>query len=242
MSTGGTTPGGMAPSCLKAWTEEGDVSFKYGIPWGAVRKAGLHYGGVLKAIIKLTLGGITYNIGKQSKEGLVVVANNYKGVSFFLPDNKPMALDLSDDPSNIYDYLVMVAETEYGTVAAWDHFAQFIGDTIGALIGDVEPEVQAQLNSLPYTLNYVNSTDETTALNGSGNFAGVSSFSDFIRVLYSGLDEASVNSAKATPLSTYTMPDGSVGVTFSIIVTIPETEDSPAETQTMGYVMYIGVK
>lgn len=169
-----------------AWNADGDVPVKYSIPWGAVRHAAMRYKSAALAITKLTLGGITYNIGKQATEGLVVVGPGYSSVTFFLPDNREPVEPDNEDGSKISvaDWLEMLSTTDYSEIPAWDYFAKFVTETVKSLASGSD----ADITDLEFSLR-TNPENSETVLYGHGDFSAVSTMRELFTVLYESLDD-----------------------------------------------------
>lgn len=212
----------------KSWNADGTIPVKYGIPWGAVRKAALHYLDVAKVITKLTLGGITYNIGKQATEGLVVVGQNYSSVAFFLPDDKEAMTETDGSTMSIYDYLAKLGTTDYSVVAAWDYFAKFVGETAASLLSNSNLDVSLLSYSFEQTSDSTN-----ISLNGDADFTIVKSAQDFFYAIYNNLDAESQYNAQNSMLSEWMDIDGTVKCTFYIKL---------GESNAMSFPLYIGRK
>lgn len=211
-----------------AWNADGDVPVKYNIPWGAIRKAVLHYKDEIRKVVKITLGGIVFDIGKQATEGLVVVGNGYSSVTFFLPDDKEAMTESDGASMSIYDYLEMLGTTDYSVVTAWDYFARFVGDTVRSLIENSDAEIPAVQYSF---MSSVSDQTGTVSLPGSADFSQVTTAQQFFDTIRTGLQNPT--NAQASPLSYWMEEDGAVAALFSITAS--------ADNQ-MQFLLYIGRK
>lgn len=213
-----------------AWNADGDIPVKYNIPFGAVRKAALHCLGSVRKVMKITLGGIVFDIGKQATEGLVVVGNGYSSVTFFLPDGKAAMTEKDGGSKSVYDYLEMLSTTDYSVVTAWDYFARFVGDTVRSVAENSDTEI----GPLSYSLYRNASTNETyRELFGTADFSSVTTAREFFGVLLGGLDAASLAGAKSSPLYEWMEGDGAVAILLKLTL----TEDNKPT-----FPMYIGRK
>lgn len=213
-----------------AWNADGEVPLQYSIPWGAVRKGALHYLGNVLKVAKITLGGIVFDIGKQSTEGLVVVGNGYSSVTFFLPDDKAPMTEADGAAMSIYDYLEMLGTTDYSVITAWDYFAAFVGETVRNLASNSETEI----GPLSYSLyKNVSTGGDYAELFGTADFTTVNTAKDFFNVLTVNLDEESKTAGANSPLSVWMEADGAVAICLQITL----SEDNQA-----AYPMYIGRK
>lgn len=234
----------MSSAVYKAWSKDGVRDMTYGIPWGAVRKLGLHYQDVLLAVTKLTLNGVVYNIQKQSKEGLVIVGNAYESVSFVLPDYRDQISEDEITTLSIYDYLFKLGDTEYSVIPAWDYFASFVAEVLSGMVeqadSDSDPESEAILGvtAMPYMLQAGTDGQSQTRLSGIADFTTINTAKDFFHTLRENLDSDSVALGQTIPVSSAVCEDGSVLI--SLIFDLGENEDGSSVM--LDFPMYIGVK
>ena len=211
-----------------AWNADGDVPVKYNIPWGAIRKAALHYKDEIRKVVKITLGGIVFDIGKQATEGLVVVGNGYSSVTFFLPDDREAMTEENGASMSIYDYLEMLGTTDYSVIPAWDYFAKFVGDTVRSLIENSDAEIPVVQYSF---MSYVSDQTGAVSLPGSADFSQVTTAQQFFDTIRIGLQNPT--NAQASSLSYWMEKDGAVAALFSI---------TASADNTMQFLLYIGRK
>jgi hypothetical protein len=197
-----------------AYDANGDVPLKYSIPWGAVRKAWLKYKDIIHVVTKITLSGVTYNIGKQAKEGLVVIGNKYNTVTFFLPDDRQPMTAEDGAAMSIYDWLEKVGKTDYSVITAWDHFAIFVGDTLRNMAESSETEIPTEIG---YTFQRKKDNVVDTPLSGVWDFRTVTTAQEFFLGILSGLDSNSVAMAKESTLAEWLVEDGTVSAEFSVM-------------------------
>lgn len=194
-----------------AYDSNGDVPVLHRIPWGAIRKASL-VANTIRTLAKITLNGITYDIGKQATEGLVVMGEGYSSVTFFLPDDRESVADTAE-VLNIAQYLGLVlGDGTYAEIPAWDYFAAFVGNTLSDLAGNSDLD----LTAIPYGLTMNTDNAERVFLAGTGDFSGISTAKDFFYRLYAYLDEDSLTVAKNSPLTDWIEEDGAVALIFGI--------------------------
>jgi len=210
-----------------AYNADGNVPVKYNVPWGAVRKAALQYLGNTLKVVKLTLGGIVFDIGKQATEGLVVLGNGYSTVTFFLPDDREVMTETDGASMSICDYLTMLGATDYSVIAAWDYFADFVGSQVRNLASNSETEI----GPLSYSLYKNIGGSQATELFGTADFSAVTTARDFFRVLAENLDAASTATGNGSPLSEWMETDGAVAILLRI------TLDG---SNSLSFPMYIG--
>lgn len=174
----------------KAWNTDGDVlTTDSGIPLGAVRKAFFHHKDTIKAVTKLIINSTVYDIDKQSKEGMVVVGYNYKDVTFFLPEDRAEMTASDGKTMSIYDYLAKLATTTYSEIAAWDHFANTIGEMVRSLL---EQNDIPTGTTFPYT--FAQNKTDGLSYSGSAVFDTVTTAKEFFNSLYTSIDASAADS------------------------------------------------
>lgn len=201
-----------------AYDAFGTVPKKYNIPWGAVREAWLKYKDIIHVVTKITLSGVTYNIGKQAKEGLVVIGDKYSTVTFFLPDDRQPMTAEDGAAMTLHDWLEKVGKTDYSAVTAWDYFALFVGDTIRDMAESSETEIPTEVS---YIFRQVASNvpygETGISLSGIYDFGTVTTAREFFLGILSGLDESSAAAAQESALSKWMADDGAISAEFRII-------------------------
>lgn len=203
-----------------AWNNDGTVPVTNNIPLGAVRNAVFKYGDIVRNLVKFTLNGITYDIQKQSMEGLVVVGSSYSSVTFFLPDSREPLTEEDFSNMTLMDYLKDMAETDYCEIKAWDYFAQYVATMASSILGE-----NAATTPFPYSITL----DNLESYGGEAYFATLSSMRDFFNAIYTTVDAA----AESCPLANGNVGDGSV----SMVLTLMPDSENPVSMP-----LYIGRK
>lgn len=193
-----------------AWNTDGDVTVKNEVPWGAVRKALLHYKGATRALAKIIVAGVAYNIGQQATEGLVVVGNGYSCVTFFLPDSREPMRARDGATMSILDYLTMLGQSEYAEIRAWDYFAQFVNETLSDFAQETSLLSEAAGTTVPYSISPAVGSE--VAFSGTGAFTEVTTAKEFFAAIATTVDAA----AKNSPLGVWMLEDRAVSIVMTI--------------------------
>ena len=195
-----------------AWNANGDVERKFGLPLGAMRKAFLGYKSILYTLGKLTLNGITYDFGKQAKEGLVVCGYQYNPITFFLPDNREPITAEQGTSMTINSYFEMLVTTDYAEIVAWDYFAKHVSEAMGILNSpENETGTNIDVNSpLKYSISSNAGIQTVCGEAALSEFMTVKTFKDFFKVLNDHMEESS------GLLSDWMLEDGAISFSLSL--------------------------
>lgn len=201
----------------RAYDANGMVPTIYSIPWGAARKVWLKYKDIIHVVTKITISGATYNIGKQAKEGLVVIGHKYSEVTFFLPDDRQAMTEEDGASMSLYDWFEKVGKTDYSNITAWDYFALFVGDTLRNMAESSGTEIPTELGyTFRQQASNVNFGETGIVLSGIWDFRNVKKAKEFFLGICSGLDDSSAFAAQESALSNWMTEDGAISAEFRI--------------------------
>lgn len=191
----------------RAWNDDGEVGQYRWMLFGAARKALLHYGGIVTSLAKITLNGMTYDIKRQAKEGLVVITEGYTKSVFFLPENREPMTAEQGQSLNIKTYFQMLSETDYAEIPAWDYFVAQISNLVGTLDNPEQEFSYVLKNDLTGTVDIV--------AQGAVGLYGVTTFKQLMQNIYE-----SMTVDIEAPLTEWMVEDGTV--CFRLEIDLPE--------------------